>query len=182
MESSSSSPNATPTEEPDAFDALVGADGLIYSFASFAERRIVAVVFVANGCPSVRSLEPLLQEFHCGYEDRGVQLVLINSNNSALSPRDTYAAVVERARESGFSFPYLKDESGSVARRFGAVTTPHAFVLDERRCVRYKGRVADSRQASTATVSYLVQAVEDLLSGRDVAVAETEPYGCSIVW
>lgn len=131
-------PDATPTEEPYAFDALVGADVLIYSFASFAEKRIVAVVFVANGCPTVRSLETLLQQFQREYEDRGVQLVLINSNNSAMSPRDTYAAVVERARESEFAFPYLKDDSGSVARRFGAVTTPHAFVLDERRRVRYR--------------------------------------------
>src|SRR5262249_40171464 len=153
MESSSSSPNATPTERPYAFESLVGADGLIYSLASFAEKRIVAIVFVANGCPSVRRLEPLLQDFQRGYEDRGVQLVLINANNSALSPRDTYAEVVERARKSGFAFPYLKDDSGNVARRFGAITTPHAFVLDERRRVRYRGRVADSRQASTVTVS-----------------------------
>src|SRR5262249_11830537 len=126
MESSSSSHNATPLEEPYGFDGLVGADGLTYSLASFAEKRIVAVVFVGNGCPSVRSLEPLLQDFQRRFEARGAQLVLINSNNPALSPQDTYAAVVERTRESEFAFPYLKDHDGSVARRFGAETTPHA--------------------------------------------------------
>jgi hypothetical protein len=77
---------------------------------------------------------------------------------------------------------YLKDEGGLVARRYGAVTSPHAFVLDERRRLRYRGRVSDSRQASTVTVPYLELAVEDVLAGRQVAVAETEPYGCSIVW
>jgi len=140
------------------------------------------VVFAANGCPTVRGLEPLLQEFQSKYERRSVQLLLVNSNNSALSPRDTYVEMVTRARESGFAFPYLKDEGGVVARRFGAVTTPHAFVLDEQRRLRYRGRIADSRQASTVTARYLEQAVEDILADRDVAVAETEPYGCSIIW
>jgi thiol-disulfide isomerase/thioredoxin len=169
-------------ENPYRFDGLVGADGRTYSLCSFEEKRVVAVVFAANGCPTVRSLEPWLQGFQRKYERRGVQLVLINSNNSALSPRDTYAAIVNRARRSGLGFPNLKDDGGVVARRFGAVTTPHAFVLDEQRRLRYRGRVADSRQASTITVPYLERAVEDVLAGRPVAVAETEPYGCSIIW
>jgi thiol-disulfide isomerase/thioredoxin len=169
-------------ESPYTFDGLVGADGRTYSLSSFKEKRVVAVVFASNGCPTVRSLEPWLLGFQHAYERRGVQLVLINSNNSALSPRDTQAATVKRARDSGFRFPYLKDDGGIVARRYGAVTTPHAFVLDERRRLRYRGRVADSRQASTVAVPYLELAVEDVLAGRQVAVAETEPYGCSIVW
>jgi hypothetical protein len=109
-------------------------------------------------------------------------LVLVNSNNSALSPGDTYEAIVKRASESGFAFPYLKDEGSVVARRFGAATTPDAFVLDQQRRLRYRGRIADSRQASTVTVRYLDRAVEDILAGREVSVSETEPYGCSIVW
>src|SRR6266545_3324009 len=100
------------------FDALAGTDGCTYSLSSFEEKRVVVVVFAANGCPTVRGLEPLLQEFQSEYERLGVQLVLVNSNNSALSPRDTYVAMVKRARESGFTFPYLRDEGGVVARRF----------------------------------------------------------------
>jgi hypothetical protein len=91
-------------------------------------------------------------------------------------------AIVKRASESGFAFPYLKDEGGGVARRFGAVTTPHAFVLDEQRRLRYRGRIGDSRQASTVAIRYLDRAVEDILAGREVAIRETEPYGCSIIW
>jgi thiol-disulfide isomerase/thioredoxin len=164
------------------FDGLPGADGHAYSLASFRAKRVVAVVFVANGCPTVRSLEPWLQDFQRQYERDGVQLVLVNSNNSALSPRDTYAAIVQRARDSGFAFPYLKDDGGVVAHRFGAVTTPHAFVLDDQRKLRYQGRIADSRQAATIRVPYLELAVEDILAGREVAVGDTEPYGCSIIW
>jgi thiol-disulfide isomerase/thioredoxin len=165
-----------------AFDGLVGADGATYSLSSFEDKRVVVVVFAANGCPTVRSLEPWLQEFQREYERQGVQLVLVNSNNSSLSPRDTHAEIVKRARDSGYAFPYLKDDGGVVARRFGAVTTPHAFVLDEQRRLRYQGRIADSRQASTVSVPYLAQAVDEILAGRQVAVANTEPYGCSIVW
>src|SRR5262249_1053555 len=109
------------------FDGLLAADGHTYSLSSFQEKRVVVVVFAANGCPTVRSLEPVLQEFQREYERHGVQLLLVNSNNSSLSLRDTYEEIVKRARESGFAFPYLKDEGGMVARRFGAVTTPHAF-------------------------------------------------------
>jgi thiol-disulfide isomerase/thioredoxin len=164
------------------FDSLAGADGLFYSLASFAEKQVVVVVFVANGCPTVRGLEPLLHRFQREYESLGAQLVLVNSNNSALSPRDTYDELVKRAEDSRFPFPYLKDDGGLVARRFGALTTPHAFVLDRQRRLRYQGRIADSRQAETVTVNYLEQAVEDILADRQVATTETEPYGCSIVW
>jgi thiol-disulfide isomerase/thioredoxin len=172
----------TLAQDPYTFDGLLAADGKTYSLSSFEEKRLVVVVFAANGCPTVRSLEPLLVEFQREYERHAVQLVLVNSNNSALSPGDTYEATVKRARESGFAFPYLKDEGGAVARGFGAVTTPHAFVLDEQRRLRYQGRIANSRQPSTDTDRYLERAVEDILAGREVAVPETEPYGCSIIW
>lgn len=172
----------TLAEKRYTFDGLVGADGHTYSLASFEAKRVVAVVFVANGCPTVRSLEPWLQDFQRHYERHGVQLVLVNSNNSALSPRDTYAEIVKRARDSSFTFPYLKDDGGSVARSFGAVTTPHAFALDAQRRLRYQGRIADSRQPSTIRTPYLELAVADILAGREVGVANTDPYGCSIVW
>jgi thiol-disulfide isomerase/thioredoxin len=173
---------STLARNPYTFDRLVGADGLVYSLSSFAEEEIVVVVFVANGCPTVRGLEPLLHRIQREYERLGVQLVVVNSNNSALSPRDTYDEIVKRAQESRFAFPYLKDEGGLVARRFGALTTPHAFVLDQQRRLRYRGRIADSRQATTVTVNYLEEAVEDILAGRQVATTDTEPYGCSIIW
>lgn len=172
----------TLARNPYTFDRLLGADGLTYSLSSFADKQVVVVVFASNGCPTVKGLEQLLQAFQREYEPRGVQLVLVNSNNSALSPRDTYDEVVKRAQESRLDFPYLKDEGGLVARGFGALTTPHAFVLDEQRRLRYQGRIADSRQAATVTVNFLEQAVGDILAGRQVATAETEPYGCAIVW
>lgn len=166
---------------PDFVD-LPAADGKTYSLSSFAGDRVLAVLFVANGCPSVRALEPWLVDFHETYRSKGVQQLWINSNNASLSPPDTLEEVVQRAERSRLPFPYLKDPGGTVASTFGATNTPHVFVLDERRIVRYRGRVADSRQASAIAVPYLSDAVDDLLAGRDVATPDTEPYGCTIVW
>jgi thiol-disulfide isomerase/thioredoxin len=164
------------------FQRLRGTDGEVYSLSSFADARILVVVFVANGCPTVRALEPWFVDFQRAYRARAVRLVWINSNNASLSPPDTFEEMVRRTAASGLAFPYLEDGDGQVGRAFGALTTPHAFVLDEQRQVRYHGRVADSRQASTVTLPYVQLAVEDLLAGREVAVPETEPYGCAIVW
>ncbi len=120
-------------------------------------------------------------EIQESYEPDGVQLVAINSNNSYLSPADTFAEMVKRAKEKKFNFPYLKDEDGSVGRNYGAVSTPHVFVLDRERRLRYRGRIDDSRDPSRATYSDLENALRDLLAERPVRVQETKPFGCAIV-
>jgi peroxiredoxin len=115
------------------------------------------------------------------YAPHGVQLVALNSNNAYLSPADTFAEMVTRAQEKQFNFPYLKDEDGSVAEAFGAISTPHIFVLDRTRILRYKGRIDDARDPAQATSSDLEQALSDLLAHRTVRVPETKPFGCAIV-
>ncbi len=116
------------------------------------------------------------------YSGRNVQLLALNSNNSHLSPADTYAEMVLRVREKGFNFPYVKDEDRTVARAYGAVCTPHVFLLDEERSLRYKGLIDDSRNPERVTVSDLRNAIDDLLANKTVRVSETTPFGCSIVW
>jgi hypothetical protein len=85
-------------------------------------------------------------------------------------------------RSSGITYPYLKDPDGSVARAYGAVCTPHVFLLDDERRVRYRGRLADSRRPETTSRHDLREAVDDLVHGRAVRVPETTPFGCAIVW
>jgi peroxiredoxin len=164
------------------FDGLPATDGERYGLESFASARMLVVVFVANGCPTVRALEPWLIEFQDTYGPRAVQVLWVNSNNDSLSPADTQEEMKMRAKVSGLNFPYLKDKDGSVARSFGATNTPHVFVMDDARRIRYRGRVADSRQASTIRRPYLRDAVDELLADRHVTIPDTEPYGCSIVW
>jgi hypothetical protein len=116
------------------------------------------------------------------YGAKSVQLLALNSNNAYLSPADAYAEMVMRVQEKGFNFPYVKDEGGTVARSYGAQCTPHVFLTDEERRLRYRGRIDDSRNPDRVTISDLRNAIEDLLANRSVGVPETTPFGCSIVW
>ena len=116
------------------------------------------------------------------YGAKSVQLLALNSNNAYLSPADTYAEMVLRVQEKGFNFPYVKDEDRTVAKAYGAMCTPHAFLLDEERRLRYMGRIDDSRNPERVTASDLRNAIDDLLGKRSVKVSETTPFGCSIVW
>jgi thiol-disulfide isomerase/thioredoxin len=164
------------------FDGLLGVDGERYSLDGFADKKLLAVVFSCNGCPTVRAAEDGLVALQEDYAGERVQLLAINSNNSYLSPSDTYEEMVTRAEAKGFNFPYVKDDDGSVAKRFGAARTPHVFLLDRERALRYQGRIADSRDPAKVTRRDLEAAVEDLLAERAVDVPETEPLGCAIVW
>ncbi len=171
---------ATQFEGP--FHDLLATDGLRYSLASFANARLLAVVFISNGCPTVRVYEDRLADLQQRYSDQGVQLVAINANNPHLSPGDAYPEMVKRVRDRGFGFPYLKDEDGAVAHTFGAVCTPHAFVFDQDRELRYRGRVDDARDPARVTSRDLERALRALLAGKAVTDPVTEPFGCAIVW
>ena len=164
------------------FDGLLGVDGERYSLGRFADKELLAIVFSCNGCPTVRAAEDGLVALQEAYAGRRVQLLAINSNNSYLSPSDTYEEMVRRAEAKGFNFPYVKDDDGSVAKGFGAARTPHVFLLDGERRLRYRGRIADSRDPAKVTRRDLEVAIEDLLAERAVEVPETEPLGCAIVW
>ena len=131
--------------------ASSGVDGERYSLEGFADKELLAIVFSCNGCPTVKAAEDGLVALQEAYAGRRVQLLAINSNNSYLSPSDTYEEMVKRAEAKGFNFPYVKDEDGNVAKRFGAARTPHAFVLDGERRLRYRGRIADSRDPAKVT-------------------------------
>ena len=164
------------------FEGLLGVDGSRYSLASFAGKELLAIVFSCNGCPTVKAAEDGLVALQDAYAQQGVQLLAINANNAYLSPSDTYTEMVRRAEEKSFNFPYVKDEDGSVAKRYGAVRTPQVFLLDRERKLRYRGRIADSRDPVKVTRRDLQCAVEDLLTSRAMEVPETEPFGCAIVW
>ncbi len=133
------------------FEELPAADGHRYGLASFAESAVLVVVFTCNGCPTVRVYDERMIALQEKYAPRGAQLVAINSNNPYLSPADTFPEMVARARMAGYNFPYLQDGEGHVARKYGAVSTPHAFVFDRDRRLRYRGRIDDSRDPASVT-------------------------------
>lgn len=177
-------PPATPPKPgqraPD-FRDLLDVEGRRLGLTSFSDALLLVIVFSCNGCPTVKASEDRIIALQAANGPRGVQLVAINSNNSYLSPADTYAEMVRRAREKGFNFPYLKDDDGGTARAYGAISTPHAFLFDRERLLRYKGRIDDSRDPARVTVRDLQNAIDDVLADRPVRIAETKPFGCAIV-
>jgi hypothetical protein len=164
------------------FQGLPATDGGRYSSSSFDGSGQLVLVFVGNGCPSVKAYGDEFNLMQQLYGPGGAQFVAVNSNNAALSPPDTLADMVKVADARGWIFPYLKDADSVLARGCGALATPHAFVFDAERRLRYRGRLTDSRDPSRATSSDLTDAIADLQAGRRVRVPETEPIGCSIVW
>jgi peroxiredoxin len=164
------------------FENLLATDGKRYSLDSFSDKPLLAVVFSCNHCPYVKDYEGRMVEIQRDYAPKGVQMVAINSNDDKSYPEDSYPEMVKRAKERGFNFVYLRDEDQKVVDAYGAVCTPHVFLFDSHRVLRYRGRIDDSRHASEVKSPDLRNALDDLLQGVPVRVADTRPFGCSIKW
>ena len=163
-----------------SFENLEGIDGKKYSLSTFNDREIVVLIFIANRCPTARVYTDRLKSIQKNYENRGVQLVAINSDNQYFIPLEKLSNMIEVATEREYNFPYLKDADQNVAKKFGALVTLHAFVLDKERRLRYRGRIDDSRDPTKVTTSDLQNALDDLLEGKTVRIPETRPFACSI--
>ncbi len=168
--------------EAPAFGNLISTDGKTYSLSSFSDKRVLVIIFVGNGCPTVKAAEERIMAIQKDYREMGVQILLVNSNNSSISPPDTMKEMIDRTRNGNYSFPYVKDEDRALARSLGATNTPHVFVFDSERKLRYRGRIDNARQISRVTVNDLRDALDDLLAGKEPRNPETLPFGCSIVW
>jgi peroxiredoxin len=166
-----------------AFRSLAGTDGKRYSLDDFTDKKIVVIVFSCNHCPYVQAYEERMIAFQREYGTKDVQLIAINSNETANYPEDNFDEMVRRAKKEGFNFPYLRDDDQSVATAYGATHTPEFFVFDEQRKLRYHGKMDDNYQNPSAVkVSYLRNAVGALLAGKEVKEPETHSIGCTIKW
>lgn len=163
-----------------SFEGLLGTDRRRHGFSTVADREVLVLVFSSNRCPTAKAYAERLNNLQARYGPRGVQLLAINSNDPHLYPEESYPRMVERAAEDGYTFPYLVDDGQQVAKAFGATCTFHVFVLDRDRRIRYQGRFDDSRIEANVTHNDLRDAIDDLLAGRDVRVATTRPFGCSL--
>ena len=162
------------------FAGLLGVDGRRYSLSDFDDRDIVVLVFTSNRCPTAKAYAERLNDLQAGYGPAGVQLVLLNSNDPHLYPDESFVRMVERAEEDRITFPYLFDEGQHVARVYGPTRTFEVFALDHERRLRYHGRFDDARLPERVTTNDLGDALDDLLAGRQVRVAQTRPFGCSL--
>jgi peroxiredoxin len=161
---------------------LPGVDGKHHSLSSFSKSPILAIIFWCNHCPYVKAYESRAVGIQADYAAKGVQLVAINSNDEKSYPEDSFPEMVKRSREKGFNFPYLRDETQDVVEAYGGLCTPHVFVFDKDRALRYRGRIDDSKDEAKVTAQDLRNALDDMVSGRQVRVPDTKPFGCSIKW
>jgi peroxiredoxin len=162
---------------------LPGVDGKTYSLADFAGAKILIIVFSCNHCPYVIGSEDRINRLVADYALRGVQLVAINSNETENHPTDSLEHMKERAKDKGFKFPYLRDESQQVALAYGALRTPHFYVFDQGRKLRYTGRMDDNpRNPGQEKTRELRDALDALLAGIEPPVAITNPIGCNVKW
>jgi thiol-disulfide isomerase/thioredoxin len=171
---------------------LPGVDGKHYSLGDFEDAEILVLIFTANHCPTAQAYEDRILELHADFEGRGAQIVLI-SPNDPLAVRldeqgwsdlgDTLDDMKVRARDKGFGFPFLYDgETQEMSRRYGPKATPHVFVFDRDRKLRFVGRLDDNEDPDKATTTDARDAIEAVLAGRPVPVETTKVFGCSIKW
>jgi peroxiredoxin len=140
------------------------------------------VVFTCNHCPYALAWHDRLMDVARDYQPRGVRFVALNSNDAERYPRDSYQAMRQRLQDEEWAHPYLHDESQEVARAYGARTTPDVFVLDADGVLRYRGAPDADHSDPSHGAAWLREALDDLLSGREVRRPETEPVGCGVKW
>ena len=162
------------------FEGLLGTDGKRHGLSAFAERDVLVLIFSSNRCPTAKAYGDRMNALQREYGLRGVQLLAINSNDPYLYPDESYPRMGDRAAEDGYTFPYLVDDGQRIAKAYGVTCTFHIFVLDRERRLRYEGRFDNSRLVATVTTHDLRNALDDVLAGRDVRVATTRPFGCSL--
>jgi peroxiredoxin len=161
---------------------LPGVDARNHSLEEYADAQVLVLVQSCNHCPYVLAWEGRINDLQRQYRDRGVRIVAISSNDAEAYPADSFDAMVEHAREAGYEFDYLYDESQDVARALGSERTPEAFVYDADRRIVYHGAVDDNREEESVSTHYLRDAIEAALAGKDPPVADTPPVGCTVKW
>ena len=181
---------ATGSKAPDF--SLPGVDGKTYSLDDFRKSPVLVVIFSCNHCPTAQAYEDRIISFSKEYKPKGVDVVVISPNSvDALNYSelgysdmgDSFDDMKQRASDKGFPFPYLYDgDNQKVALAYGPVATPHCFVFDKERILRYNGRVDGSEKPGTGKGEDLRNAVDALLAGRPVSNPVTKVFGCSVKW
>ncbi len=162
---------------------LSGVDGRQYSLESFLDKKILIIMFSCNHCPYVQAYEQRIIDLQKEFESAGVQIVAINSNDDTQYPDDSFEEMKKRATDKKFNFPYLRDETQVVANAYGATHTPQIFLFDEKRKLRYQGKIDDNwKELDKVKSKYLRDAIVEILDGKDVSVPETFSIGCTIKW
>jgi len=163
--------------------SLPATDGNTYSLSSFSKAKTLVVFFTCNHCPYVINSDEVTRKTANKFLGKGVQFVAINSNSKNTYAEDSFENMKLRMDEYNFPWKYLYDESQSVARAYGALRTPHFFVLNADRKLIYTGRAVDNPKDPTRmTVNDLENALNEHLAEKPVTKEVTNPIGCNVKW
>lgn len=161
--------------------SLKNVDGSMVSLKDYKGVNGYIVVFTCNTCPYAVMYEDRIIQLHNKYASQGYPVVAINPNDPTVKPGDDFAGMVARSKEKNFPFKYLFDDGQKVYPSFGATRTPHVYLLDANRYVRYIGAIDDNAQnPSEVSIKYLENAIAALKVGNNPDPAETKAVGCTI--
>jgi thiol-disulfide isomerase/thioredoxin len=173
---------------------LPGADGRTHALQDFASSKILVIICTCNHCPTAQYYEERVKKLVTDYREKGVAFVAISPNDAVNGVRpdelgytdlgDSLEEMKIRAKHRAFNLPYLYGggEYEPVSRAYGPVATPHTFVFDAERKLRYVGRIDDSERERFVKSHDLRNALEALLAGQEPPVTQTKVFGCSIKW
>ena len=162
---------------------LPSIDGKKYSLSSFKDKKALVVIFSCNHCPYVQAYENRIMAIQKDYEENGVAVIAINSNDAVHYPEDSFEEMKKRAALKKFNFVYMRDEDQSVAKSFDAAHTPEIFLFNEERKLVYHGKIDDNwQEEQKIKTKYLREALDELFSGKKISVPETFSIGCTIKW
>jgi len=169
-----------------------GGEVMTYTPASFADAKLLCIVFTCNHCPTAQRYEERLKQLTTDYGSKGVAVVAINPNNADAvrldemawtDLGDTFEEMQVRAEHKGFNFPYLDDgDTQEISRVFGPVATPHVFIYDENRKLAFQGRFDDAELIEYIKHHSTRDALDALLAGKTPEVQTTRVFGCSVKW
>ena len=171
------------TEAPD-FSLPDVVTGRSISPAAYKDSPALLVMFICRHCPYVKHVQSELSVLGAEYQQRGVGIIAISSNDASTHPEDAPGSLKAMAQELGFTFPLCYDESQAVAKAYAAACTPDFFVFDRDRRLAYRGQLDDSRPKSDRPVtgSDLRAALDAVLAGRPASTEQTPSMGCNIKW
>lgn len=163
---------------------LENIDGKMVSLADFKDAKGFIVIFTCNTCPYAVAYEDRIEALNKKYAKQGYPVIAIMPNNTDVKPGDNMESMKKRAKEKGFTFPYLMDKGQKIYPQYGATKTPHVYILQKTKKgneVKYIGAIDDNyKDASQVNTKYVENAVDALMSGKEVKTSKTRAIGCSI--
>lgn len=163
---------------------LENIDGKMVALKDFKDAKGFIIVFTCNTCPYAVAYEDRVEELNKKYAQQGYPVIAIMPNNTDVKPGDKLDAMKERAKEEGFTFPYLIDAGQKVYPEYGATKTPHIYILQKTNkgnVVKYIGAIDDNyKEASKVKVKYVENAIDALLKDKAIEIKQTKAIGCSI--